>query len=243
MIDTGSENPAADETSAIACLDCPARMSDLCGGLPDSKLPILGNDATHLKLDKGETLFLDQDAADHVFNVQDGTVTLYRLGPGGQRQILGFLLTGDLLGLTKNETYGVSAVASTPVHVCRWDRQKFEDFLILFPAVDKRYHVIASKAVERLSNLAYVLGQLNVEQRLAGFLVHLENRQSENGGAPGTVSLTMSRRDIADYLGLTIETVSRGLTKLKTKGLISLPEQHRVVLHDQPALLALGEGG
>ena len=218
-------------------------MSDLCVGIPDSQLPALYAKSTHLSYKKGDVLFDDDDQAEHIYNIQEGAVTIFRIGPSGQRQVLGFLMTGDILGIAPGETYGISAAAAVESKLCRWDRSKFEDFLVLYPVMAKQFRLIASKALARSLDLAYALGQLTAEQRLAAFIVHLGERQQQMGGSPYHVSLLMSRLDIGDHLGLTIETVSRGITKLKKKSIIELPNPDYIHVLDLNALKDLAAGG
>ena len=218
-------------------------MSDLCVGIPDSQLPTLYAKSTHLNFKKGEMLFADDDQAEHIYNIQEGAVTIFRIGPSGQRQVLGFLMTGDILGISPGETYGVSAAASADTKLCRWDRSKFEDFLVLYPVMAKQFRLIASKALARSIDLAYALGQLTAEQRLAAFFIHLGERQQQLGGSPYHVFLLMSRSDIGDHLGLTIETVSRGITKLKKKDIIELPHPDYIHVLKMNALKELADGG
>ena len=234
--------PQSTYSDQVQCFDCPARISDLCIGLSDSSLPALYEQSTHLNLEKGETLFLSDQPSEHIFNVREGTMTLYRMGAGGQRQILGFLFTGDLLGITPDASYNVSAQAGTDVSLCRWSKDKFDDFLVLYPAMAQQYRLITSKLLAQSLNLAFALGQLKAEQRLAGFLLHISQRQARIGGIPGFTTLPMSRMDIADYLGLTIETVSRGLTRLSKKKFISLVTRDLIELSDMKALNRLSQG-
>ena len=242
-MDSKSYRPTPEgPVEAIACFDCLARLSNLCVGLSDNNLPVLFHASSLVKLKRGQTLFLDDQFATHIYNIKRGTITVYRMGPAGQRQILGFPLTGDLIGLTPGETYGVSAEACSDVQLCRWERKKFEDFLLLFPALDRQFHLISSKVLASSIDLVYALGQLTAEQRVAGFLLRLGQRQEQAGGKSGMVHLPMSRNDIADYLGLTIETVSRAITKLKNKRALNLVAADQVRLRDLKALQSLGAG-
>ena len=217
-------------------------MSDLCVGLSDASLPALYEQSTHINLEKGDTLFLSDQKAEHIFNVREGSMTLFRMGSGGQRQILGFLFTGDLFGITPDASYNMSAQAGSEVSLCRWNKDKFDDLLVLYPAMAKQYRLITSKLLTQALNLAFALGQLTAEQRLAGFLLHISQRQARIGGIPGFAALPMSRMDIADYLGLTIETVSRGLTRLRKKGLISMVTRDLIELSELKSLISLSQG-
>jgi len=239
--ETAGQFPFGINVEGLPCIKCPARTSDLCGALSDKNLPALFEASTLIELRKGETLFLDDQPAQHIFNVITGTITVFRMGPSGQRQVVNFLFTGNLLGITPEDHYGFSAEACTPAILCRWERAKFEDLLILFPNLDRQFRLISSKVLARSIDLAYSLGQLTAEQRLAAFINQLHERQSKMASDPMTVLLTMSRADMADYLGLKVETVSRALSKLKVKGVISLPASDRVVIIDRDHLRRLSQ--
>ena len=137
---------------------------------------------------------------------------------------------------------GCTANHCADTKLCRWKRDKFDDFLVLFPAMGRQFRLIASKSLAQSLDLAFALGRLNAEQRLAAFFIHLNQRQGEMGAGPRQVSLPMSRSDIADYLGLTIETVSRGITKLKKKGIIKLVMSDYIEIQDKESLQDLAEG-
>ena len=226
-------------SKTIACFDCPARMSDLCCGLSDLNLPALYQSSTHLDFDKGGTIALDDDNTEYVFNVREGSVKISRLGTSGQRQIMGFLFSGDFFGATSSDEKSLYAEAISSVKLCRWERKKFEDLLVLYPAMDKQYHTIMSKRLDETMDLAYSLGQLTADQRLAGFLLHIAERQKEIGETEDEITLPMSRTDIADYLGLKIETVSRGLSKMKAEGIIKIPSQRCVQIISRTKLQAM----
>ena len=236
---TSSEINGNHPSNKIACFDCPARMSDLCQGLSDLNLPALYQSSTHMDFAKGSTISLDGEDEQYVFNVREGLVKMSRLGASGQRQIVGFLFSGDLFGVTPGQEHGLCAEAVSPVKLCRWERKKFEDLLVLFPAMDKQYHSIMSKLLGETMDLAYALGQLTADQRLAGFLLHMADRQKGIGQPEDEIRLDMSRTDIADYLGLKIETVSRGLSKMKAEGIIKIPSQRLIQIADRPKLKAI----
>ena len=226
----------------VSCASCPARSRDLCSGLSDSQLPAFYAASTQLRLARGHTLFAAEEPARFVFIIVSGTMKLYRMGPSGQRQVIGFLFVGDLFGLAAGENFGVTAEASTETVLCRWDRSRFDDFLVLFPTMDRQYRLISSKVLARSIDLAYSLGQLTAEQRLASFLAYLHERQSPNGARTKAVILSMTRADIGDYLGLKVETVSRALAQLKRKGIIALPSPDRAEILDMSAVKKLAQG-
>jgi CRP/FNR family transcriptional regulator len=174
-------------------------------------------------------IFSQEDQADHVFNVTDGVVRLFRLLPDGRRQIVGFALPGDFLGLALLDHYGVSADAVTGVLACRFSRRVFTQYLDRKPRLMRRLHEITGHELSLAQEQMVLLGRRSAEERLSSFLVSLRERFARLGHHSVTLPLPMSRQDIADYLGLTIETVSRTFTKLaKDKAILVVPDGVRI---------------
>lgn len=231
-----------DAKGAPVCFHCPARLSDLCAGVPDSDLDLLATISTHLNLDAGETLIVDGDASDRVYNVVSGTLMMTRLGPDGRRQILAFLPTGSFIGFSSDQLYRFNVEAISSAELCRFERRKLEPLFSAYPQMEQRFRKMAAKAIEDSLDLVFTLGRRNATERVAAFLLHLREQQRTIGeltGHPaGAWTIPMTRTDIADYLGLTIETVSRTLSRLKAKGLIRLPTLHSFEILNEPRLMA-----
>jgi CRP/FNR family transcriptional regulator len=214
--------------SRVLCDDCRTRGYAICGALAPHELPQLAAIASTRRLERGQVLFYEADPASDVFTVTDGTLKLFKLMSDGRRQITGFLLSGDFVGLAFGDAYVYSAEAVTPVTVCRFPRREFLRVLEAHPALEKELLSRASTEIAGAQEQMLLLGRKTARERVASFLVRLRAR---GGAAPGAaLDLPMSRTDIADYLGLTIETVSRTFTSLKREGLIGLPDKHRVVI-------------
>lgn len=229
------------------CFHCPARMSDLCAGVPDEELKLLAAISTHLNLDPGDTLILDGDASDHVYNVVSGTLMMTRLGADGRRQILAFLLTGNFIGFSSNQLYRFNVEALTGCELCRFERKKLEPLFAAYPEMERRFRRMAARIIEASLDLVFTLGRRNATERMAAFLLHLRDAQREAAETPpasqAVWQIPMMRSDIADYLGLTIETVSRVLARLKAKNIVRLPTLHSFEILDEKRLaLAAGEG-
>lgn len=190
----------------------------------------------------GEALFHEGDENPFVFNVVEGAVKLYRLLPDGRRQITGFLFQGDFLGLGGRATATFTAEALTPLQACRFRRSNFDQLLHNMPVLEHRLVALAGDELMAAQEQIVLLGRKTARERLASFLIRLSERQQSLGGAPDQVHLPMTRLDIADYLGLTIETVSRVMTQLKTSGLIRLMPGNDILLSDREGLEALSEG-
>ena len=198
-------------------------------------------------MESGRCFIEEGEAAEHFFNVTAGTAKLFKLLPDGRRQITGFAGTGHFLGLAVSATYSFSAEALEPMRVCRFSRSKLKALLDDFPAMEKRLLEVASNELVAAQEQMLLLGRKTARERLATFLIGRAAVPSHCIGQPSglaeTVYLPMTRNDIADYIGLTIETVSRTLTKLKSDGLIEIPSANVVVIRRHHALegIALGE--
>lgn len=208
----------------VLCEECAVRGLAVCGALAQGELPSLAAIAVSKRLEAGQMLFHEGDPAEDVFTLTDGSLKLYKLLADGRRQIMGFLFPGDYLGLAVSRSYVCSAEALGPVTVCRFPRRSFMRLLDEFPALEKELLDRASSELAAAQEQMLLLGRKTARERVASFLVSMADRQDVEDTAP--VDLPMNRADIADHLGLTIETVSRALTGLRAKGLIELPDKH-----------------
>jgi CRP/FNR family transcriptional regulator, anaerobic regulatory protein len=212
----------------------------VCGVLTREQTPCLAAIARGAQLDAGETLFYEDDPAAEVFTVTSGMLKLSKLLPDGRRQITGFLTPGDYLGLAFAARYVYSAEAVTPVRICRFSRQAFLGLLEQFPALEKALFGRAATELAAAQQQMLLLGRKTARERVASFFLQLAERQGPDDGT--LVDLPMTRTDIADYLGLTIETVSRNIAGLRKAGLIALPDLHHLrILHRRR--LATESGG
>ena len=168
-----------------------------------------------------------QDARAHsVFNVTAGMVRLSKLLTDGRRQVFGFALPGDFIGLTLAEHNPYSADTLTPVTACQFDRGQFKRFMSLQPALLRRLYDITASELARAQEHIAILGCRSAEEKVACFLLGLRTRLARRSGLSSRIPLPMSRQDIADFLGLTIETVSRMFTKLDRQGVLDVARDH-----------------
>ena len=222
--------------------DCSHRCGNcgICGAAFDGTLDIralnrLKSIATRVAVPAGRVLVEEGAALEHVYCFTSGTTKIYRMLPDGRTQVLGFLSDGDLLGLpgSAEATYFVETVSR--VEACLFERSRFEQFLKLYPGLYLCLLVMANHEIQTQHEQILVLGRKHVDERLATFLLALLHRNGVNGSTP-VVDLPMSRRDVADYLGTTVESISRTLAKFKAAGLIAVPQPYKVVLLRQAAL-------
>ncbi|WGF90792.1 helix-turn-helix domain-containing protein [Marinivivus vitaminiproducens] len=212
--------------------------------MPHGELARLAALATIKRFKPGQFLAEEGEPADAVFNVIRGTVRLYKLLPDGRRQITGFADAADFLGLAAGHTYAFTIEAIDSVQACTFVRTRFRSLIEDLPALEHRLLELASAELEAAQYQMLLLGRKSACERVATFLC-IRHKIGLRSADPGcrTVLLPMSRTDIADYLGLTIETVSRTLTKLRKNELITLqPHKRGVIINDLDALWALAEG-
>ena len=224
------------------CASCDARLFSVCNAIPDIDLGRLAALAIVVEAPPGRTFINEGESADHFFNVTAGTAKLFKLLPDGRRQITGFVGVGHFLGLAVSDTYAFSAEAIERVRYCRFSRTKLRALLDDFPLMEKRLLEVASNELVAAQEQMLLLGRKTARERLASFLL-LQSRQGRPcGHARSRLTLPMTRGDIADYLGLTIETVSRTLTRLRGERLIEVISQNELHILNDHALESLAGG-
>ena len=223
------------------CEGCKVRKVAACAVLNDDELARLESVSTGKQYEPGQTVFEEGDDPGYIYNLTEGMIRLVKLLPNGRRQIVGFVFPGDMLGLANAGEYTTSAEAITPVKLCRFPRSKLNGLLDDFPAMKTRLLNIAADELSEAQEQMLLLGRKSPVEKVASFLQRLRKENARGGEPADTVDLDMGRSDIADYLGLTIETVSRTFTKLRTDGLITLEGKHHVIINDVDALEEIAE--
>jgi CRP/FNR family transcriptional regulator len=188
-----------------------------------------------------EHIFFEGDAKDHVYRVEKGTVCLYKTLPDGRRQIVDFAYPGDIIGLGAPGEHVFSAQAICLTRLRCLPCGALHEFARLDPEIGLQLYRTLSDQLLAARDLLLTVGQRNATERLAALLVALA-RRTERGGDPERIALPMTRADIADFLSLTIETVSRTFTKLRQAGIIDLAQSSLVVIRDRAALEQLAAG-
>lgn len=213
---------AAEDACIQPCSTCTARQISVCNALPHRELRRLADCLDVRDFAPGATLASEGEPADALFNITDGVVKLFKLLPDGRRQIVGFLFRGDFLGLSVGETYGFGAEAVTEVTACRFPRKAFRKLMHDSPELESELLSRASNELRAAHDQMLLLGRKTATERVASFLADLVARSERAGGEAGRTVVPMTRADMADYLGLTTETVSRAMTALKTDQIIRL---------------------
>lgn len=242
MTHASQPRSATAASDHFPCSDCDVRSRAICAALAPQELAELNAIVTEVHLDPQQTVFYEGDPAAYAFSVTRGVVRLSKMLPDGRRQITGFLYPGDFLGFAFHEVYAYSAEAVTPVRLCRFPRGKLTALFDAHPKLERRMLAFASNELELAQDQMLLLGRKHARERLASFLLKLSERAERQGEPADPIELPMNRTDIADYLGLTIETVSRTFSQLIQRDIIRALTTHRISVKDRDALVAVAEG-
>jgi len=192
---------------------------------------------------RGATLVEEGDPADHVFKVVSGALRTVRLLPDGRRSVIDFVLPGDFFGMAENGTYAHSLEVLADGSFIRYPKKQLRDVLNNDPQAGRTFLNLMCEQLSAAQDRLLTLCRKSAVERIASFLLGMADRSPAQGTAASVVvKLPMNRADIADYLGLTIETVSRVLTQLRERNLIEVPTVNQVILRDCERLAAIGEG-
>ena len=224
---------------ASTCEDCTVRERSACACLSHAEIGQLQGLSHPLSFAVRESLFVEGQRADAIYSLTSGMARLYKLLRDGRRQIVGFALPGEVLGFASTETFAFSADAVTPVVACAFPRSTYLAFVDTRPHLLRRLHEDTARELALAQEQMLLLGRRTAEERLVCFLLGMRERWARVGRDSPTVALPMGRQDIADFLGLTIETVSRGLNRLAREGAILLvPDGVRLLDGERMARLA-----
>jgi CRP/FNR family transcriptional regulator, anaerobic regulatory protein len=187
-------------------------------------------------------IFVETEPAKHVFNLTEGVVKVYKMLADGRRQVTGFLFPGDFLGLVHNELYSYTAETVTQTTLCQFPRSKLEMLLNELPNLEQRLLEMASHELAAAQDQMILLGRKLARERVASFLLILSKTAQRRGQSGNPISIPMPRADIADYLGLTTETVSRTMTKLNSQRLIHIVDDQNVQIVEPTVLYKIAVG-
>lgn len=198
------------------------------GSLPEGPLGLMG---APMRFVRNIEIYGEDEPAEYLYQVVSGAVRTYRMLDDGRRQISAFHLPGDIFGLEAGDVHRSSAEAISDAQVLLAKRSAVMARAEHEKDLAKQLWTLTARELQRVQEHSLVLVK-NAEERVAGFLLEMAGR---NSGA-AAIELPMSRQDIADYLGLTIETVSRTFTQLAQSGTIALETSRRILFRNRAAL-------
>jgi CRP-like cAMP-binding protein len=189
------------------------------------------------RYDAGETVYSQDEPADHWYLIVAGAARKCTQIADGRRQIMDFLLPGDLFGFHAGARHECSVESVAPATtVARFQRLQMESLMEADPKLARRVREIAFGSIDRLQSRMILLGRSRALERVCGFLLEMAHRAKFE--AEGTVALPMSRYDIADYLAIAVETVSRSLTTLRSERVIAFFDTRHFRIVNRRALEA-----
>ena len=241
-------SPSVASRLTSRCGSCPSRADGICCGLTLNELHVVSGMMRHRYFEAGDQIIHQDDVSDLFAVVVSGTIKLTRTLYDGREQIVALLgeadCLGDLFGRESHET----AECVTDVVLCCLPRDRFKALLADHPDLERRLLALANKDLEDTHDWLLTIGRKNAMEKVATFLVWLLKKQHRAQpqflpvSSEPVIELPLSRQEIGDFLGLSLETVSRHMTKLRQAGAIRLdPKGHRVFVEDFDMLERLAQ--
>ena len=212
---SGAVQTAAQPTRTVSLQVIP-------GGKPADPLELLAGCGMTISLPRDRELYAQGDRAEFCYRIISGCVRTLKLMEDGRRQVGGFLFAGDCLGFDALDTHDFAAQAVTDVMLRRYRRREIETLTDRHTSLARVLRAMAARELRDAYDRILLLGRKTASERIATFLLEMTARQ---GGGP-KVALPMSRTDIADHLGLTVETVCRMMTHLRREGTVAIEPGH-----------------
>jgi CRP/FNR family transcriptional regulator len=227
-----------------SCDTCVVRNRAICSALDAHEIGALNAIGRTRTLAPGESLIWEGDDSVLVANVIDGVLKLSTGTEDGREQIVGMVFSSDFIGRPFGSTTGHGVTALTEAKVCVFNRRDFDSFAREHPALEHKLLQRTLTELDRTRRWMLLLGRKSASEKVASFLLEMCDRvagspcEEMEASAEVMLDLPVSRQQIADVLGLTIETVSRQFTRLKAEGVIDLPSRREVHIRDRFALAA-----
>lgn len=230
------------KTVAHGCSECGVREIALCASLTDAELNALNSIGRHRRFARGEAVVWAGEDDGICANVVSGILKISAMTVDGREQIVGLLYPGDFVGHPYSTSADHSIVAVTEAELCMFPQQQFERLLEEHVAMERLLLKRTLAELERSRDWMLFLGRLTAREKIASFLADVARRAAPGVDCaverPEIIELPISRGELADLLGLTLETVSRQFAKLKEARLIETPSARRIVILDRAALEA-----
>lgn len=223
------------------CGDCPIRHRAVCARCDTDELALLENIKYYRSYQAGQTVIWSGDKMDFVASVVTGIATLTQTMEDGRRQMVGLLLPSDFVGRPGRQTVAYDVTATTDLLMCCFRRKPFEEMMIATPHVGQRLLEMTLDELDAAREWMLLLGRKTAREKIASLLAIIARRDASlklrDAKGPLVFDLPLTREEMADYLGLTLETVSRQVSALKRDGVIALEGKRHVIVHDLGRLL------
>lgn len=223
--------------TSVKCNECPIRHRAICSRCDEDELTLLESMKSYRTYAPGDVILWRGEPLDFVASVVRGVATLTKTMEDGRTQMVGLLLPSAFLGRPGRKVIDFDVTATEEVTLCCFDRVKFEKLIDETPAVAQRLMELALDELDAARDWMVLLGRKTAREKIATFIEMLSNHsQVADGDHQNDIDLHMTRDQIANYLGLTLETVSRQFTALKKDGIIDFTDRRHFVVTDLAAL-------
>ena len=219
----------------VICRSCEARHRGICGALAPDQLFNLAKHTTRRVLPPGTSLLSDSNEIRTYSNIMAGVAKLTKALPDGRQQIVGLQFAPDLIGRPFKTESTIDAEAATDLSVCSFPKSALDRMIKETPELEHRLLQQALNELDEARSWMVTLGRKTAAEKVASFLWLIAthaNPETATAGRSLTFDLPLTRADIADFLGLTIETVSRQMTKLRKENVITIENNRHVTVHD-----------
>lgn len=224
------------------CADCPIRHKAVCARCEPDELTLLEEIKYYKGFTAGQPIVWAGDPMEFVASVVSGVASMTQTMEDGRRQIVGLLLPSDFLGRPNRDTVSYDVHAATDIVLCCFRRNPFQQLIATTPHVSQRLLEMTLDELDAAREWMLLLGRKTAREKIASFLTIIARRDASHKnvpspGGPLSFDLPLTREAMADYMGLTIETVSRQMTALRKDGVIELDGTRRIIIPDFEALL------
>ncbi len=232
-----------DDTFSVTqdCSECPIRHRAVCARCEADELARLEDIKYYRRFEAGQTVIWSGDRMDFVGSVVSGIATLTQTMEDGRTQMVGLLLPSDFVGRPGRQSAAYDVVATTDVVMCCFRKAPFEDLMERTPHIAQRLLQMTLDELDAAREWMLVLGRKTAREKIASLLSIIARRDATLNMAgldgPVTFDLPLTREAMADYLGLTLETVSRQVSALKKDGIIQLEGKRHITVPDMSLLL------
>lgn len=227
-----------------SCEGCVVRDRAMCSTLNDFERDEFAKLGRHLTVPMGQTVMWEGDDAMVIANVVEGALKLATSTSDGREQIVGVVYPADFIGRPFGKTTQHSVTALTDAKLCIFPRSAFDSFAHAHPPLEHRLLQRTLDELDRARSWMRLLGRASAREKVATFLLDMSQRLAPEGAPPlDQFDLPLSRQQMADILGLTIETVCRQLTAMKRAGVLELPTRRTIVIASRDQLEDMAEAG
>lgn len=225
-------------SSHQSCDACAVRHRALCGALGAEEIKQLNGIARRRMVPEGQVILSDEEEPDYFANVVTGVVKLSKTLTDGRQQIVGLQFPSDFIGRPYQRRSPFFAEAATEVELCCFPKSQFETLMHTYPGIEHRLFEHTLDELDAAREWMLLLGRKSAEEKVASFLLLLARRSQQVGCEHSSsfgfarFELPLTRADMGDYLGLTIETVSRQITRLRTRNIVKLEAKRWITVPD-----------